>query len=88
MAVMSTLEAGTAVVASERDGVADRICSSGYEVACSEQESGGLAAALTAVHSSGDALRDRACAMWRESLNVDAWVAAIIRTYGETGARL
>lgn len=84
--VLEALEAAIPVVAREGNGGADQIRSSGCGEVYSDQEPGGLTAALTAVRSSGDALRERAHATWQEHFSVNKWVAAIIRTYEEAGA--
>ena len=86
LVVLEALEAGIPVVAREGNGGADQIRSSGCGEVYSDQEPGGLTAALTTVRSSGDALRELAHATWQESFSVNKWVAAIIRTYEEAGA--
>lgn len=86
LVVLEALEAGIPVVAREGNGGVDQLRSSGCGEVYSDQEPGGLTAALTAVRSGGDALREQAHATWQEYFGVNKWVAAIIRTYEEAGA--
>jgi glycosyltransferase involved in cell wall biosynthesis len=86
LVVLEALEAGIPVVACEGNAGADLIRSTGCGGLYSDQESGGLAAVLSSVRDRGDSLRERARATWQDQLSVRVWMAAIIRTYEESGA--
>jgi glycosyltransferase involved in cell wall biosynthesis len=88
LVVLEALEAGIPVVARDGSGGADLVRSTGCGRVYSDQESGGLAGALTAVRGGGDSLRERARASWNDRFSVTKWVAATIRTYEEAGAEV
>jgi glycosyltransferase involved in cell wall biosynthesis len=86
LVVLEALEAGIPVVAREGNGGADHILSRGCGSVYSDQEPGGLDAALNAIREGGDSLRERARGTWQDHFSAKAWVTATVRTYEEAGA--